>query len=218
MPKRAVDDDDDDDDDEGVEVEDVEEGAQDSDDDEGEAVVEKPKKKKQRNAFVDDRAIDDDEEDDEDEDEDEDEENEYEVDEGAEDITDKEAELENRRLDAQRRRDEDEELRKQVHERYESGQRRVYAEEEDEGVGRFQELPDATRDPRLWCALTCTCITLSRLPASLPPPPRAPSPLWACVRQHLATRSPSLPFTVVHLARPGCSAASRAMRRCSSFS
>ena len=145
--KRTLDDDD-------VEVENVEEGAADSADEEedeeeeqGEEAPERKQKKQRqgRNAFIDDVADVEGEEDEEDE-EDDDEANEYEEDEGVEEVTDRDAELENRRLDAQRRKEEDAALRQQVHDRYEApGAQQRYDDEDEDVDRRFQDLPDATR-------------------------------------------------------------------------
>ena len=104
----------------------------------------------------------------EDDDDDEVGEDEYEEDDLAEKVTDREAETQNRQLDAERRKEEEVKLREQVRERYEGKEAHVrHAEDdEDEADRRFQDLPDATRDP---------CASRSRHPhssLSLPSPSR----------------------------------------------
>ena len=61
-------------------------------------------------------------------------------------------ETEHRRFDAQRRKEEDERLRQQVEERYADGAASGprYADDDEEGSGRFTSLPDAQKDPKLW--------------------------------------------------------------------
>jgi hypothetical protein len=122
------------------------------DDDEEEAAPVRKKARAGRSAFIDDEV---DVEDEDEEDEDEDEEggpDEYEEEEGAENIAADQAEAMNRKLDAQRRKEEEEKLREQVRQRYESADRAQveYADDDDEGDTRFRDLPDASRDPKLW--------------------------------------------------------------------
>lgn len=108
--------------------------------------------KRGRSAFIQDEVdVESDDEDLSDDEEEGDDQDEYEEDAGAEAIDRRTAERQNRALDAQRRKEEDEKLREQVRQRYEGegATRFTHAEDEDDG-GRFQELPDATRDPKLW--------------------------------------------------------------------
>ena len=109
-------------------------------------------KKSRVNRFIDDEVDVEDEEDEEDDEEDEPGVDEYEEDAGAEQVKASEAEAMNRRFDAQRRKEEEEKLREQVRERYESGNRAQFTHAEDDDIGetRFRELPDASRDPKLW--------------------------------------------------------------------
>ena len=89
-------------------------------------------------------------EDEDDEDEDEGEALQDEADYDAADV--RKDETEHRRFDAQRRKEEDERLRQQVEERYADGAASGprYADDEEEGSGRFTSLPDAQKDPKLW--------------------------------------------------------------------
>ena len=125
----------------------------DDDDEEEEAPAQKTKKSRVgRSAFIDDEVDVEDEEDEEDDEEEDQGADEYEEDAGAEQVKASEAEAMNRRLDAQRRKEEEEKLREQVRERYESGNRAqfTHADDEEAGEGRFRDLPDASRDPKLW--------------------------------------------------------------------
>jgi len=114
--------------------------------------------KRGRSMFIDDDVEVEGEEDDEDDDEEGDEGDEYVEDDGAEKVTAKQAERENRQYDVERRLEEDAKLQEQVRQRFEGDNAAKYTreafEEEDEeggsGAARFQDLPDATRDPRLW--------------------------------------------------------------------
>ena len=80
----------------------------------------------------------------------------YEEDAGAEQVSAKQAERENRQFDVQRRLEEDAKLQEQVRERFEGENAQRYTrealeEDEEDGSGaRFRDLPDATRDPRMW--------------------------------------------------------------------
>ena len=126
----------------------------DDDDDEGEQYEPAPKKKAKagRSAFIDDVAEDEDGDED-DEEEDGNEKDEYEDDEGAEKVNLGDAEKLNRSLDAKRRKEEDEKLQQQVRDRYESGNAANFRNAEDDDAGgetRFKDLPDASRDPKLW--------------------------------------------------------------------
>ncbi|KOO25260.1 transcription elongation factor spt5, partial [Chrysochromulina tobinii] len=75
---------------------------------------------------------------------------------GAEQVSAKQAERENRQFDVQRRLEEDAKLQEQVRERFEGENAQRYTrealeEDEEDGSGaRFRDLPDATRDPRMW--------------------------------------------------------------------
>ena len=130
-------------------------GGDDDEDDEGEQYEPAPKKKARagRSAFIDDEVDVEDEEDEEDEDEDDEGgADEFEEDAGAEQVQASEAEAMNRRLDATRRKEEEELLREQVRQRYESADRAqfTHADDEDTSDTRFRDLPDASRDPKLW--------------------------------------------------------------------
>ena len=132
--------------------EDSEVGSTMGDDEEEEEERVRPAKKSKRNrsAFIDDEV---DVEDEEDEEEDDEEEgpDEYEEEEGAEAVRGDEAERANRALDAQRRKEEEAKLQEEVRQRYESGQAHfTNAEDEEDEQARFRDLPDATRDPKLW--------------------------------------------------------------------
>ena len=116
--------------------------------------LEPTKPKKQRRgaaAFIDDIADVEDEDEEEEDDDEDDELDEYEEDDGAEAVEVRKAEAMNRQLDAQRRKEENQKLEAQVRERYEgAGARPVYAEDMESADTRFRELPDASRDPKLW--------------------------------------------------------------------
>ena len=122
------------------------------------APKERPAKKQRRNVeqqpgaqFIDREAEASDEEDDEDEDDDEEVDNEELGDDDADNVSGEVAERQARRLDASRRKKQDEELAEYTKNRYESGQvGQRYAEDDEDTDARFQDLPDAQRDPKLW--------------------------------------------------------------------
>jgi len=126
----------------------------DDDDDAEDIAPAKAKKARSGNIFIDDRAVDDDDEDAEDDDEDEEGLDEYEEDLDAEAVDQREGEALNRKLDAQRRKEEDAKLQEQVRQRYESADAQGRFMDADDALdqadGRFKELPDASRDPKLW--------------------------------------------------------------------
>ena len=122
------------------------------------APKERPAKKARRQEaaqpgaqFIDREAEASDEEDDEDEDDDEEVDNEELGDDDADNVSGEVAERQARRLDASRRKKQDEELAEYTKNRYESGQvGQRYAEDDEDTDARFQDLPDAQRDPKLW--------------------------------------------------------------------
>ena len=127
----------------------------DSEDDDDVSVPSKQTKKRRRTddaalRFIDRDAEVEGEEDEDDEDEDEGEALQDEADYDAADV--RKDETEHRRFDAQRRKEEDERLRQQVEERYADGAASGprYADDDEEGSGRFTSLPDAQKDPKLW--------------------------------------------------------------------
>ena len=149
------------------------------------------KKARSGNIFIDDRAVDDDDEDAEDDDEDEEGLDEYEEDLDAEAVDQREGEALNRKLERAAAKGGGRELQEQVRQRYESADAQGRFMDADDALdqadGRFKELPDASRDPKLWLmrckpnhekmlvsALTPLCahisLLLSRSCAHTPPP------------------------------------------------
>ena len=123
------------------------------------APKEQPKKKARRQEaaqpgaqFIDREAeASDEEDDDEDEDDDEEVDNEELDADDADNVSGEVAERQARRLDAARRKKEEEELADYTKNRYESGRvGQRYAEDDEDTDARFQDLPDAQRDPKLW--------------------------------------------------------------------
>ena len=113
--------------------------------------------KRARSQFIDDDVeVEDEEGASDDDDEDAEDGDVYEEDAGAEQVSAKQAERENRQFDVQRRLEEDAKLQEQVRERFEGENAQRYTrealeEDEEDGSGaRFRDLPDATRDPRMW--------------------------------------------------------------------
>ena len=154
-PMQAADDDE--------EEEEEEEEAVESDDEEEEETQvsrkskkppkERPSKKQRRdvNQFIEREAEAEDDDEEEDEDDDEEEEGEHEDDEGAENIRPEVAERQARELDSKRRKEEEAKLAEYTQNRYESGRvGQRWSEDDEDGDSRFQELPDASKDPKLW--------------------------------------------------------------------
>ena len=184
----------------------------DDDDDAEDIAPAKAKKARSGNIFIDDRAVDDDDEDAEDDDEDEEGLDEYEEDLDAEAVDQREGEALNRKLDAQRRKEEDAKLQEQVRQRYESADAQGRFMDADDALdqadGRFKELPDASRDPKLWLmrckpnhekmlvsasplSATHISLLLSRSCADTPPPLHSLLP----IRSSPSCKSTSTPCT-----------------------
>jgi len=123
----------------------------DDDDDDDDQPVAKKRRPAGANQFIEEEAEASEEEDEEEDEEEEEGDGGADGDDG--DAVDAKAvERENRRLDAERRKAEEAKLEAQVRERYENRpDQGAWDDDEDFGEDtRFQELPDATRDPKLW--------------------------------------------------------------------
>ena len=122
------------------------------------APKERPAKKPRRQEsaqpgaqFIDREAEASDEDEDDEEDDDDEVDNEELGDDDADNVSGEVAERQARRLDAARRKKEEEELADYTKNRYESGRvGQRYAEDDEDTDARFQDLPDAQRDPKLW--------------------------------------------------------------------
>ena len=122
------------------------------------APKERPAKKARRQEaaqpgaqFIDREAEASDEDDEDDEDDDDEVDNEELGDDDADNVSGEVAERQARRLDAARRKKEDADLADYTKNRYESGRvGQRYAEDDEDTDARFQDLPDAQRDPKLW--------------------------------------------------------------------